>query len=178
MEKFKMLQALGAGDFQHLNGSLEAHLTGTKNILANWGSSDLLQVAGLFHAAYGTAGFDEKMVSLSQRQDVARVIGCNEEALVYLYCSCDRDYVFPQFGKALEIEFKDRFTGSTFVLDSNALNLFCELTVANELELVYSSETFKVKYGAGLYSLFKGMDDYLSLEAKTAYKSALSSFEV
>ncbi|HAS6263471.1 TPA: hypothetical protein RQJ64_004703 [Vibrio vulnificus] len=176
MDKFGMLQELGAGDFQHLNGSLEAHLKGTEKILMSWGSCELLQIAGLFHAAYGTAGFDENMVSLSQRQEIARIIGRDEEALVYLYCSCDRDYVFPQFGKVLEIQFKDRFTGSTFKLDNAIAKLFCELTVANELELVYGGEEFKLKYGAELFELFQSMDSYLSPEAKNAYKSALSTF--
>jgi hypothetical protein len=176
MDKFAMLQELGAGDFQHLNGSLEAHLKGTEKVLMDWGSSELLQVAGLFHAAYGTAGYDENMVSLSQRQEIARIIGDDQEALVYLYCSCDRDYVFPQFGKALEIQFKDRFTGSIFKLDSAKAKLFCELTVANELELVYSSDEFRLKYGAELVELFKGMDSYLSSEARNAYKSALTNF--
>ncbi|EGQ7997786.1 hypothetical protein D8T39_21830 [Vibrio vulnificus] len=176
MDKFGMLQKLGAGDFQHLNGSLEAHLKGTEKILMSWGGSELLQIAGLFHAAYGTAGFDENMVSLSQRQEIAQIIGSDEEALIYLYCSCDRDYVFPQFGKMLEIQFKDRFTGSTFKLDNAVAKLFCELTVANELELVYSSEEFKLKYGAELFELFQGMDSYLSPEARNAYKSALSTF--
>ncbi|HDY7869289.1 TPA: hypothetical protein RQK36_004418, partial [Vibrio vulnificus] len=115
-------------------------------------------------------------VSLSQRQEIAQIIGSDEEALVYLYCSCDRDYVFPQFGKMLEIQFKDRFTGSTFKLDNAVAKLFCELTVANELELVYSSEEFKLKYGAELFELFQGMDSYLSPEARNAYKSALSTF--
>ncbi|MBD1558796.1 hypothetical protein HC752_17835 [Vibrio sp. S9_S30] len=176
MDKFGMLQGLGAGDFQHLNGSLEAHLKGTEKVLKSWGSSESLQIAGLFHAAYGTAGFDENMVSLSQRQEIARVIGSEEEALVYLYCSCDRDYVFPQFGKAQEIQFRDRFNGSVFKLDDSLVRLFCELTVANELELVYSSEDFKLKYGAELVELFQGMDVYLSVEAQKAYKSALADF--
>ncbi len=75
-----------------------------------------------------------------------------------------------------EILFKDRFTGSTLKLDSATVKLFCELTVANELELVYSSEEFKLKYGAELFELFQGMDNYLSFEARKAYKSALSNF--
>lgn len=176
MDKFDMLRELGAGDFQHLKGSLEAHLKGTAQILSNWGSSELLQIAGLFHAAYGTGGFDENMVSLDRRQEIARVIGGDEEALVYLYCSCDRDYVFPQFGKTQEIQFKDRFNGSVFKLDAAMVKLFCELTVANELELIYSSEEFKFKYGAELLELFQGMSCYLSFEAIKAYKSALSNF--
>lgn len=35
-EKFEVLKKLGAGDFQHLNGSLEAHLKGTQKILESW----------------------------------------------------------------------------------------------------------------------------------------------
>ncbi|GAL33384.1 hypothetical protein JCM19240_2080 [Vibrio maritimus] len=58
----------------------------------------MLVDAGLFHAAYGTAGFDDNMVSLSQRHEIAGVIGEEAESLVYLYCSCDREEVFAQFG--------------------------------------------------------------------------------
>ncbi|ODQ00577.1 DUF6817 domain-containing protein [Salinivibrio sp. SS2] len=176
MEKFRALQQLGAGEFQHLNGSLESHLKGTAGILARWGSGELLQTAGLFHAAYGTAGFDEKMVSLEQRQEIAQVIGREEEALVYLYCSCDRDYVFPQFAQRTEIEFKDRFSGSFFKLESEMTRLFCELTVANELELVYSSNDFKLQHGAELWTLFQSMDSFLSDEARKSYRSVLASF--
>lgn len=43
MDKFAMLQELGAGDFQHLNGTLEARLKGTEKVLMDWGSSELLE---------------------------------------------------------------------------------------------------------------------------------------
>jgi len=175
-KQFEALRALGAGDFQHLNGSLEAHLKGTESILAEWGSDEILRLAGLFHAAYGTAGFDEQMVSLLQRESISAIIGGDAEALVYLYCSCDRDYVFPQFGNAETIQFLDRFSGSLFVLSKEQANRFCALTVANELELVHASDEFKNKHGLELLALFERMDRYLSLEAKEAYKSALIEF--
>ncbi len=177
MDKFKILQELGAGEFQHLNGSLEAHLKGTQSLLHHWGASDVLQTAGLFHAAYGTAGFDDSMVSLGQRRHIAQIIGQQEEALVYLYCSCDRDFVFPQFGQTDKIQFKDRFNGKSFLLEEAMAKLFCELTVANELELVSSSEAFKLRCGAQLLNLFQKMDGYLSIEARDAYHQALSSFQ-
>lgn len=175
-EQFEKLKALGAGDFQHLNGSLESHLKGTEAILESWGASDVLRLAGLFHAAYGTAGFDETMVSLAQRQEIARVIGEEAEALVYLYCSCDRDAVFAQFPSDEPIRFHDRFSGSTFELDSELCRLFCELTVANELELVHASDSFKQKYGKELAELFQSIDSFLSMEAKQAYRAALSTY--
>jgi hypothetical protein len=49
-----VLKALGAGGFQHLNGSLEVHLKGTAELLQQWHSRDVLVYASLFHAAYGT----------------------------------------------------------------------------------------------------------------------------
>lgn len=172
-KQFAALKAIGAGDFQHINGSLEAHLKGTESILKSWGADETLRVAGLFHAAYGTAGFDEKMVSLTQRQDIAQIIGIEAEALVYLYCSCDRDYVFPQFGQSRFIQFRDRFSGVLFELTTEQVRLLCELTVANELELVYTSDEFKVQYGAELFHLFNSMERYLSADACSAYKLAL-----
>lgn len=173
-ERFRALEALNAGDFQHLNGDLASHLKGTESILKNWGSSELLKTAGLFHAAYGTAGFNQNMVSLELRGSIASTIGKDEEALVYLYCSCDRSFVFPQFGNQTEIQFKDRFNDDIFRLDSENTKLFCELTVANELELVYSSEAFKEEHGKGLLELFLRMEAYLSSNAIKAFKYALA----
>ncbi|AOT08691.1 DUF6817 domain-containing protein [Pseudoalteromonas luteoviolacea] len=172
-KRFKALASLNASDFQHLNGDLESHLKGTASILKSWGASELLQTAGLFHAAYGTAGFDMSMVSLEQRDSIAKTIGKEEEALVYLYCSCDRSFVFHQFGHHDVIQFKDRFNGQLFPLHKHRAKMFCELTVANELELVYASEVFKFEHGKGLYNLFARMEAYLTDIAIQAYKSAL-----
>lgn len=172
-KKFERLKFLNAGEFQHLNGSLEKHLQGTEAILNAWGADEMLRDAGLFHAAYGTASFNEKMVSLTQREEIASIIGREAEDLVYLYCSCDRDFVFPQFISGEQVRFKNRFNSDTFFLERKLTNQFCELTAANELELVYTSEKFKSKYGGWLKKLFEGMDNYLSHEAKAAYQLAL-----
>ena len=179
MDKFTLLKNLGAGDFKHLNGDLETHLTATQRILANWGASENLQTAGLFHAAYGTAGFDDNMVSLEQRQSIAEVIGEEAEALVYLYCACDRKYVFDRLKHASTqqpIAFRDRFSGAECQLTQAQAQSFCELTVANELELVISSETFKQKHGKALLNLFETMNQYLTTMAIHAYREHLRAF--
>ena len=173
-KRFIILKNLGVGDFQHLNGDLECHLKNTAAILKDWGADEFLQTAGLFHAAYGTAGFEQNMVGLEQREFIAQTIGGKEEALVYLYCSCDRDEVFPQFGHAKRIRFKDRFTQKRFTLPEEDTRLFCELTVANELELVYASEAFKAQHGDGLHDLFQRMQPYLSPAATNAVQQAFS----
>lgn len=36
-DKFQALAKLGAGDFDHLDGSLIEHLNGTKDLLQQWG---------------------------------------------------------------------------------------------------------------------------------------------
>ncbi|MEH6455337.1 MAG: DUF6817 domain-containing protein, partial [Cocleimonas sp.] len=150
---------------------LETHLKGTESILESWGASDVLRSAGLFHAAYGTAGFDENMVSLAQRQDIKNIIGDEAEALVYLYCSCDRNTVFPQFGSSDKIQFKDRFNGSLFELTTEQMRSFCELTAANELEI--ANDAYKAKYSKNLLTLFNGMKSHLSLKACLTYESVL-----
>lgn len=133
--------------------------------------------AGLFHAAYGTAGFDDNMVSLSQRHEIAGVIGEEAESLVYLYCSCDREEVFAQFGHKKSILFRDRFTDAQFELTDKQAADFCELTVANELELVLADASFRANYGAELLELFLRMDNYLSDSAQSTYRAALTEFD-
>ncbi|MDN3612436.1 hypothetical protein QWZ16_22820 [Vibrio ostreicida] len=84
----------------------------------------------------------------------------NHTNSVYLYCSCGRDYVFHQFSHTDDIQFRHRFNGEVFTLTESQLKLFCELTVTNELELVYSSDDFKAKYGFELVKLFQSMDTH------------------
>ena len=47
--------------------------------------------AGLAHALYGTAGFAVELLPRSSRPIAQAVSGEAAEALVYRYCSCDRD---------------------------------------------------------------------------------------
>jgi len=37
INKFQELADLGAGDFEHLDGTLMEHLKNTKNLLCEWG---------------------------------------------------------------------------------------------------------------------------------------------
>lgn len=172
-KEFEALKGLGAGDFEHLNRTLITHLKGTRAILNSWGANSILCDFGLYHAAYGTDGFNERIVSLEQRVDIAILIGKEAEALVYLYCSCDRGYIFPKLGLSENIEFKDRFSGREFLLPNKKARLFCELTVANEMELVLDSQKFKDKYGERLLKLFESMREFLSAKAIDAYRKEL-----
>lgn len=146
-EKLQKLTELGADDFKHISGPMIQHLIGTYNLLRSWGASTMLCDAGLFHAVYGPAGLNGGLLSISRRSEIAGVIGEQAEALVYFYCSCDKTFVLPQIGRETEIMFRDRFTSDEFWISEISLADFCELTVANELDVargkakeVYSSE--------------------------------------
>lgn len=172
--KFEKLKEIGAGEFEHLNGSLIKHLTSTFELLKQWQASGVLCDAGLYHAAYGTDGFDSEVLPLSQRTLVAEIIGQEAEALVYLYCSCDRAYTFADFNRTKPIAFKDRFTGDIFELTPKQAKAFCELTVANELELAIDSSAFLQQHKQSLYALFIEMEPWLSESANKEVQFVLN----
>jgi hypothetical protein len=160
-EKFKQLALLGAADFQHLNGSLIEHLKGTRDLLASWSAAKTLQDAGLYHAAYGTAGFNQQMISVEQRTKIANIIGPSAEEIVYQYCACDRSYFWPKLSLENNPDFRNRFNGAIYTLDAQMLKDFCELTVANELEIESQQPGF-ITVGGQLHQLFLSMRQLLS----------------
>jgi hypothetical protein len=165
-DKFRKLSELGAGDFEHLDGSLIEHLKGTRRLLDEWSASTALKDAGLYHAAYGTAGFDESLVSTNQRHEISQIIGSEAEEIVYQYCACDRKYFFAQIGGSNSALFNNRFTGESYQLSANILMQFCELTAANETEIAIDNPIFITDHGKGLNKLFIKMSPYLSEAAK------------
>ena len=172
--KFAALESLGAAGFEHKNGTLHTHLLATHELLKRWGASAALCDAGLYHSAYSTAGFQKTMVTLDLRSDIANTIGKDAEAMVYLYCACDREVVYPNFKNQAAVEFKDRFTNEIFVMSEEQASAFCELTVANELELISLNEAYKTRHRVTLLELFDSMKMHLSKKAIAAYQSTLS----
>lgn len=165
-EQFRQLIELGAGEFEHADGLLIAHLEGTRCLLKEWNASETLQQAGLYHAAYGTSAFTSEQFDLSKRQDVARIIGSEAEHIVYHYCACDRDSFFAQFGQVSRPLYFDRITAQSLQIPDKLLQQICELTVANEIEIAIHSRGFGVKQGSDLVELFGRMHNYLSASAK------------
>ena len=176
--KFNELARLGAGEFEHINGNLIQHLQGTRDLLKSWSASEELQDAGLYHAAYGTAGYDEKLVSLMQRDEISKIIGHKAEELVYEYCACDREFFWPKIGVENDLIFKNRFTGKTYKLDQHLLNHFCELTVSNELEIAIDNPDFIQQYGSSLHKVFVNMKSHLSLQANNMVSKILGDCNI
>src|SRR5262249_38095875 len=107
----ELLAARGAAGISHPGGTLLAHLQRVHALLAQWGARPEMQLAGLYHAFYGTDGFATALGSPSRRDDLAAIIGEEAERLVYFYASCDRRFSYPCLAESAG-PFKDRFTGT------------------------------------------------------------------
>jgi hypothetical protein len=169
---FRYLQKLGAGGFAHVSGSLALHLRGTEALLRRWGNREAVCLAGLYHAVYGTAGIRGSLASLAMRGTIAHVIGAEAEALAYLYGACERDAFHRRIGTARGLLFADRFTASEYPITESQLRDFCELTLANELELALASERFRLGHRAELSELVDRMERLVSDAALLACKRA------
>lgn len=156
------LRALGADATAHVAGSLAAHLERTEGWLRRFGAREALCRAGRYHAIYGTAGIQAALVPLTDRQAIAAAIGSEAEAIVYRYAACDRDRFHPRIGGADECTFADRFAGCDRVVTPAELRDFCELTLANELDLVAASPQFRRKHRDDLYDLAQRMQRHVS----------------
>jgi hypothetical protein len=139
----EFLRRHGAEETPHIFGDLLSHLVGVERLVRAWGGSDLLALAALGHATYGTDGFEPHILELDARSELADTIGPEAEAFVYFYAACDRGAFYPQLtapdtGLA-DLAFRDRFTGREHEPSADYLTLFVDLTYANEVELAASS---------------------------------------
>jgi hypothetical protein len=137
------LTAQGTDQTPHVFGDLLSHLKGVEALVRVWGGSELLALAALGHATYGTDGFPPHILELKDRAELAAVIGDEAEALVYFYASCDRGFFYPQLeddGVTIEgLRFRDRFGGTEVTPTPDFVTLFVDLTYANETELAEAS---------------------------------------
>jgi hypothetical protein len=145
---------LDAAKIQHIGSDLLTHLRGTADLLAQWGGSIDLCRAGLVHAAYGTDGFPRPLIDTDRRADVAAIIGTLAEEIVYFYGACDRTYFYRAITQDTAPRWRNRFTTKVSRPSRNQVANFCELTLANELEIAIKSPAHWHQYGADLRRLF------------------------
>lgn len=163
-----------ASDVDHINGSLFEHLKGTYFLLQSWGAGQELCLAGPYHALYGTSGFNNQLISHNERNKAQTILPKKVEHIVYTYCACNRDAFWPQIGSASPLIFFNRFTNDQYELTLKELRQFCELTVANELEIAKSNTVFIKKYGPSLTELFNRMEPFITKNASLSYKKILN----
>ena len=168
----ELLAARGAAGISHPGGTLLAHLQRVHALLAQWGARPAVQLAGLYHAFYGTNGFATALGSRGRRDELAAIIGEEAERLVYFYASCDRRYSYPCLAETAG-PFKDRFTGTVLRPPLPLRRDFAELTAANELDIAAVSPNFRVQAGPGLLRLFTSWKNLLSGPAWQSVQTTL-----
>jgi len=169
------LRALGAGAFVHLHGTLERHLQGTERLLRRFGNREAVCLAGLYHAVYGTDGIVGRLVEPAARNAIIAIIGGEAEGLVYLYGACDRDAFHPRIGTRLQHRFVDRLSRSQYPIRALQLRDFCEITVANEIELAMGNAVFRTRHADELTRLFARMRGLVSEVGYATAREVLQS---
>jgi hypothetical protein len=167
------LAGRSAGHLPHVNGSLRAHLEGTRDLLQKWGDREALCTAGLFHAAYGTAGYTHTLVPVSERHRVTALIGAEAERLVYLFGACDREFWYDQIVHADRPRFRDRLLQSDCELSDDDQSDLCELTMANELQIILEQDDPSTSI-ARYRELFDRMQRWVSAPARAEWTAAIA----
>lgn len=161
----QLLRQRGAADLDHPGGDLLSHLARTGDRLERWGASDALVTAGRWHAAYGTDQFQRALFDFDERAIVVDEIGDEAESIVYRFCRCDRDFVYPQIGRERPVQFRDRLTGAVDDVAEPAVRTFAELTVANELDVLTHNGALRPADRAVKAARFEAWSTMLTAEA-------------
>jgi hypothetical protein len=164
VNKFRVSDFLSerASGLPHPGGTLYEHLLRVERRLAEWGVAPEVQVAGRYHAAYGTDGFAPVLLDLADRGVLVELIGDRAEALVYLYASCDRVASYPRLRAGRRPAFRDRFAGADLDPGEAELSAFLDITAANELDVFEHNEELATQYGPGMYRLLESVRARLS----------------
>jgi hypothetical protein len=132
---YRQLEDLGVANIAHVNGSFLEHLQGVHDLLKAWGNREALCHAGLFHSIYGSAGFQQSVVSPHDRERVARIIGEEAERAVHMFCACDRKHFHTSLENEGHPEYRDRITGEGRRLEPDEVRDFCEIFLADQLDI-------------------------------------------
>lgn len=160
------LTSHGAATMAHPGGTLLDHLNRVARRLQSWGQPAEIALAGLAHAAYGTAGFADHLITPGRRGELVHIIGERAEELVYCYGACVRDLAYPQFAGSEPFTLTDRFTGSAVQLDDAGARAFVALTFANEIDVMTHNAELADRHGTALHDLATAADHWLAAAAR------------
>ena len=133
--------------------SFDDHLVGVQSVLRAWGAPEHITDAALFHSIYGTEGFQGFSLPLSQRKDIADLIGARAERLAWIFCMVDRltvDETVLDPSKPLVFRARPELGAFAMPLKSRAEWLdFLSLSLADWLEQVEGASTKRIESPVG-----------------------------
>ncbi|MCI0359465.1 MAG: hypothetical protein L0211_13395 [Planctomycetaceae bacterium] len=126
---------LGIDEIAHTQKNYLAHLISVYKLMQARGCDEELCRAGLFHSIYGTEKFQGFKLPLTQRAELAELIGSRAERLAYWNCVMDRsslDALLAQENEPLPV--KNRETGEMMPLTRRELDDLCCVHLFDWLE--------------------------------------------
>ena len=129
------LVSLGIEQIAHTQKNYLGHLLSVYKLMQASGCDEELCRAGLFHSIYGTEKFQGYKLPLTQRGELAEMIGSRAEKLAYLNCVMDRASLDALLSQADEpLLLKNRDTGELMPLSRRELDDLCAVHLFDWLE--------------------------------------------
>jgi hypothetical protein len=139
-----------AADQAHTGDDLAVHLTGVYALLCGWQADPVVARVGLLHAVDGTVNAPTAI--RPESFSLLEVLGERGMDLFRLYVDCDRNHVWPQLGAAT-VDWVSRHDQRHEALEGQRLRDFCELTMANELEILLRNRAHRDQHAAAMRPL-------------------------
>ena len=162
LENFVILA--GVASIAHPGGNLAAHLNRVAAILERWNVEQTIVDAGHLHAAYGTDGFGVSIVGSAGREELFDLVGKEAEALISLYCRCDRSASYRSWTSNHPVVI-DRDTRQSIPINDAQRKALISITVANEIDVLSHDNDLMRRHGSNLARLFGGWRPWLTERA-------------
>ena len=143
-ELYKFLLSLGTDEVAHTGGDFLHHLQSVQNLLEKNGADLDMSRAGLFHSIYGTQGFQDFSLPLSERPLIKDLIGERAEFVAFCNCVMNRETFDEALAQAVtngeSFTIENREDKSSIELSRNQLIDLSEVHLFDWLEQVKRSE--------------------------------------
>ncbi len=163
--------AAGADSVSHTEKTYLAHAIGVHNDLKEWGCSDEVCRAGMYHSIYGTERFQGFTLPLLRRGDVADLIGERAERLAYWNCAMDRSTFDDAVASGREpYLITDRISDEPIELSADDFDALCQIHLCDWLEQVARAGHWDYRREA-----YKNLAERLGGVAEEAYERVYSA---
>jgi hypothetical protein len=166
-----LLHDLSTDESSHSGRTLLEHLKGTHDLLEKWGNPTHVCVGGLFHSIYGTEYYKVQSADVTDRKQIADVIGPRAEQLAFLFCTTDRPGFFKEADKSSPM-LVDRTTKQSVPVDAATLDSLIEIEVANYVEQ-FRADTASAKLIEFMRYMLKAGNDHMTRGAREEFTRLL-----
>lgn len=161
----EFFRSIGAPDVPHTGVTYMGHCFNVYRDMKEWGYSEELAQAGLFHSIYGTGLFQKFKLELDRRGEIRDVIGERAERLAFLNCSID----YEQFDAEVlrgepPYRMRSRLTGDWIDLTEAEMDDLLAIQLVDRLEQVPRSQHLGFRREA-----FEAMADRLGEEPRRRF---------